>query len=151
VTTPSTSSPLRSGRARVVTRWVLAFAMIAIGVGHFLGPEPFVAIVPAFLPAKLALVLVSGVFEVLGGVGLLVPRVRRLAGYGLVALYVAVFPANVNMAVNHLPLGNSVPPDWALWGRLPLQIVLIALALWVSRDDQPEPPLPPSPVPPPPA
>jgi uncharacterized membrane protein len=120
---------------RRVLRWVLAVAMVAVGVRHFTDPEPFVRIVPAALPAKLALVWISGAAEVLGGVGLLVPRARRWAGYGLIALYVAVFPANVNMALNHLPLGDAVMPTWALWARLPMQAVLIALAWWVSRDD----------------
>jgi uncharacterized membrane protein len=78
------------------------------------------------------LVQVSGFFEALGGTGLLIPRVRRAAGIGLVALYVAVFPANINMVV-HPELGGSVPV-WALWARLPFQILFIAVALWVSRD-----------------
>jgi uncharacterized membrane protein len=110
--------------------------MIAVGVAHFADPTPFVRIVPAWLPAPLALVWVSGFFEILGGAGLLVPRARRAAGLGLVALYVAVFPANVNMAWNHLTFdGVTQLPPALLWGRLPLQAVLIALALWVSRKD----------------
>jgi uncharacterized membrane protein len=87
---------------RRVLRWVLAVAMVAVGVRHCTDPEPFVRILPATLPAKLALVWISGAAEVLGGVGLLVPRTRRWAGHGLIALYVAVFPANVNMALKHL-------------------------------------------------
>ena len=123
-------------RLRPALRGLLAAGMILIGVAHFLVPEPFVRIVPAWLPAPLALVVVSGVFEILGGVGLLVPRTRRAASFGLVALYLAVFPANVNMAVNHLTFDGVTPvPPAALWGRLPFQIVLIAWALWAGRDD----------------
>jgi uncharacterized membrane protein len=122
---------------RGAVRWVVAVAMVAVGVRHFTDPEPFVRIVPAALPAKLWLVWISGAAEVLGGVGLLVPRTRRWAGYGLIALYVAVFPANINMAVHHLPLGASAVPTWALWARLPLQAVFIAVVWWVSRDDDP--------------
>jgi uncharacterized membrane protein len=114
-------------------RVVLAVIMIGIGILHFTVPAPFVSIVPARLPAPEALVIVSGFFEVLGGVGLLVRRARRAASFGLVALYVAVFPANINMAV-HPELGQGIPV-WSLWARLPLQIVLIAWALWVGRDD----------------
>jgi uncharacterized membrane protein len=122
-------------RVRSILRVVLAIAMVAVGLAHFVAPEPLVRIVPAWLPAPLVLVWVSGVFEILGGVGLLIPRVRRAAGIGLVALYVAVFPANVNMAVNHISFdGKTVIPPAALWARLPLQIVFIALALWVSRE-----------------
>ena len=69
------------------------------------------------LPAHLALVYVSGVAEIAGGLGLILPRTRRAAAWGLVLLLLAVFPANVNMAVNHLPLGERALPTWALWGR----------------------------------
>jgi uncharacterized membrane protein len=123
------SSPNK--RAAAVFRVIVALAMIAIGVDHFAAPSFFVRIVPSFLPAPLLLVQVSGFFEVLGGVGLLIPRTRRAAGIGLVLLYLAVFPANVNMVV-HPELGGSIPL-WALWVRLPFQAVFIALALWVSR------------------
>jgi uncharacterized membrane protein len=122
-------------RVRTALRLVLAAAMVAIGITHFANPAPFVGIVPAWLPAPRALVLVSGAFEILGGLGLLVRPVRRMASFGLVALYVAVFPANVNMAVHHLRLGESEVASWALWGRLPLQVVFIAWAIWVGRDD----------------
>jgi uncharacterized membrane protein len=120
-------------RSRGVLRIVLAAFMVAIGVGHFVRPAPFVSIVPAWLPAPLLLVMVSGFFEILGGVGLLVSRVRRAASFGLVLLYLAVFPANVNMAL-HPELGQGIA-TWLLWARLPLQAVLIALALWVGRDE----------------
>ncbi len=122
---------------RGALRLVLAVAMIAVGVLHFTSPDGFVRIVPRALPAPLVLVFVSGAFEILGGVGLLVPRVRRAASLGLVALYVAVFPANVNMAMNDLQLGSSHIPTALLWLRLPLQLVLIALALWVGRTPPP--------------
>jgi uncharacterized membrane protein len=115
---------------RRVLRWVLALAMIAVGVDHFVLPDFFVRIVPRALPSPLFLVQLSGVCEVLGGLGLLVPKTRRAAGIGLVLLYVAVFPANVNMVL-HPELGGAVPL-WALWARLPFQVVFIALALWTS-------------------
>jgi uncharacterized membrane protein len=108
--------------------------MVGIGLTHFVAPAGFVAIVPSWLPAPYALVMISGFFEVLGGVGVLVPRVRRAASYGLVALYVAVFPANVNMAVHDIQPDGIHVPAALLWARLPLQIVFIALALWVGRE-----------------
>jgi uncharacterized membrane protein len=114
-------------------RWVLACAMVAIGALHFVSPTPFAKIVPAWLPAPYLLVYVSGFFEILGGVGLVIPRVQVAAAWGLVALYVAVFPANVNMAVHRIaPTGRPLP-DAALWGRLPFQLVLIGLAVWLAR------------------
>jgi uncharacterized membrane protein len=115
---------------RSFLRWPLAAVMVGVGLLHFLRPEAFVRIVPDYLPAPGALVMVSGVFEILGGVGILLAKVRRLASYGLVALYLAVFPANVNMVV-HPELGGGIPP-WVLWARLPLQAALIAWALWAG-------------------
>jgi uncharacterized membrane protein len=118
-------------RVRSVVRVMAALAMIGVGIDHFVAPDFFVRIVPRVLPAPLVLVWVSGFFEALGGIGLLIPRTRRAAGIGLVLLYIAVFPANVNMCL-HPELGGSIPL-WALWVRLPFQLVFIALALWVSR------------------
>jgi uncharacterized membrane protein len=119
--------------ARAVLRVLLAVGMVVVGVLHFVRPEGFVAIVPRYLPVPYALVLISGFFEMLGGVGLLVARVRRAASFGLIALYVAVFPANLNMAMNHLALGSTEIPPALLWLRLPLQAVLILVAWWVGQ------------------
>lgn len=121
---------------RTVARWALAAAMTGIGVLHFARPEPFVRIVPDWLPAPLALVLVSGAAEIALGLGLLVPRTRRLASLGLLALYVAVFPANLHMAVHGIQLEpGGTMPAWAMWARLPFQVVFMAWAWWVGRDD----------------
>jgi uncharacterized membrane protein len=62
----------------------------------------------------------------------MIPTLRRAAGIGLIALYLAVFPANINMAVNNIALGADPVPTWALWARLPLQVVFIAWAYWVA-------------------
>lgn len=121
-------------RAKPVVRVLAAIAMIGVGLLHFVSPEPFVKIVPAALPAPLALVYLSGFFEILGGAGLLVPRVRFWAAWGLIALYVAVFPANINMAVNHIQLDPANPiPEWAAWGRLPFQALFIGVAFWLRK------------------
>jgi uncharacterized membrane protein len=122
---------------RAALRWLLALAMVAAGVNHFVMPAPYVAMMPGYLPAPLALVYISGVAEAAGGLGLLLPATRRAAGWGLIALFVAIFPANLNMALHHVPLGTLVLPDWALWGRLPLQLVLIAWAWWCSAPTSP--------------
>lgn len=117
-------------------RWVLTVGMVAIGIAHFLRPEPFVAIMPEVLPAKVLLVYLSGAFEILLGLGLVHPATRRHAAWGLVLLYLAVFPANVNMAINDIPLDGRHLPAWQLWGRLPLQLVLVAWAFWYTRPDR---------------
>jgi uncharacterized membrane protein len=116
-------------RVKTALRILLAVLMIAAGALHLAIPAPYVRIVPAFLPSPLALVYVSGGFEILGGAGLLVAATRRWAAWGLVALFVAVFPANVNMAVHRI--GFDGPP-WVLWARLPLQGLLIAWAWWFT-------------------
>ncbi len=112
--------------------------MIGVGIDHFVNPTPFERIVPDWLPAPHALVIVSGFFEVLGGVGVLVPKTRRLAAWGLVALYVAVFPANINMAIHHLQLTpDGTLPVWAMWARLPFQFLFIAWAYAFTREPAP--------------
>lgn len=126
-------------RLRAVLRVVLGLAMVFVGVLHFVAPGPFVTMVPRGLPAPLLLVHVSGVAEIAGGAGLFVPRLRRAASWGLVALYIAVFPANVNMAMNDLPLGDYHPSPAALWARLPLQLVFIVWAWWVGKPSRPAP------------
>jgi uncharacterized membrane protein len=107
--------------------------MATVGVLHFVRPEGFVKIVPAFLPAPLLLVYASGFFEIAGGLGLFLTRLHRAAAWGLIALYVAVFPANINMAVNDIQPSGGHIPSALMWLRLPLQAGFIAPAWWLSR------------------
>ncbi len=120
-------------------RWLLAGLMILAGLNHFRMPALYIAMIPAWLPAPSALNIISGVAEILGGIGLLAPwpAVRRAASWGLIALLLAVFPANINMAIHNLPLGDNHVPAWTLWARLPLQVVLIAWAWWCTADRSP--------------
>lgn len=94
-------------------------------------PAPFVKIVPDYLPAHLEIVYISGLCEILYGAALLWSKTRTLGRYALVALLVAVFPANINMAVNGITLGL---PIWLIWLRLPLQFVLVYWVWQVGRD-----------------
>ena len=112
---------------RLLSRYALALLFVGAGLLHFLRPATYLAIMPPPLPQPLLLVYLSGVAELLGGLGLLPVRTRRLAGGGLLALLVAVFPANVHMALAHAQLGI---PAWVAWGRLPLQLPLM---WWVWR------------------
>jgi uncharacterized membrane protein len=102
----------------------LALFFVGSGVNHFVIPDTYKQIVPPSLGDAALLVQVSGVAEIAGGVGVLVPRTRRLAGWGLIALLAAVFPANLYMARN--PAKFKKIPAWALYARLPLQ----PLAMW---------------------
>lgn len=112
---------------------LLGVFMIVAGAMHFVAPRVYIRIVPRWLPRPALLVAVSGICEMLGGAGLLLPLTRRWAAWGLVALFIAVFPANVNMAVNRIGFGRRPWPAWALWARLPLQAVLVAWAAWFTR------------------
>ncbi|MDB6171188.1 MAG: hypothetical protein JWL59_499 [Chthoniobacteraceae bacterium] len=101
---------------------------LGAGTNHFLNPAPYEAMMPSYLPSPHALVLLSGVAEMIGGLGVLVPRLRAYAGAGLIALLLAVFPANLNVAIHGWP-GVQLPAS-ILWLRLPFQIAFI---WWVYR------------------
>ena len=109
----------------------LSAFFVAAGVNHFVNPSFYVAIMPPFVPAHLTLVYVSGAFEVLGGLSVLVPRLRSVAGWALVGLLLAVFPANIHMALNP-ELFPDVSPI-VLYVRLPLQLLLMGWAVWATR------------------
>ncbi|MEA5595645.1 DoxX family protein [Rivularia sp. UHCC 0363] len=116
-------------------RVILAATIIFVGTLHFLVPQPFVKIMPSQLPYPLGLVYLSGFYEILGGIGLLVPPLSQAAAWGLIALFIAVYPANINMAVNHIEI-ESIPYSGSpLFQaiRLPLQGVLIAWAYWYTK------------------
>lgn len=122
-------------RARTVARWVLAVGFVLAGANHFRDPDFYVAIMPPYIPWHLPLVYLSGVFEIVLGLLVLPPATRSLAGWGLVLLLVAVFPANVHMAMNEVLIdGEPAAPKWALYVRLVLQFVLIAWAWWATRE-----------------
>lgn len=116
-----------------IFRVVAGLAMVTVGILHFARPSGFVRIVPAWLPAPLLLVHLSGFFEIAGGIGLFSRRVHRAAAFGLIALYVAVFPANINMAVHGIQPDGAHIPEALFWLRLPFQAVLIGMAYWLSR------------------
>lgn len=118
--------------------WVMAAFYAMAGVLHFRAPEFFVRIMPAYLPWHLELVYLSGAIEILLAALLVVPATCRLGAWGTVALLVAVFPANLNMALNDIrPDGPLGPPTTlGLWLRLPVQGVLIAWAWWYTRADR---------------
>lgn len=116
---------------RFIVRWLLAVFFIAAGANHFRTPELYLGMMPVGLPWPAALSLIAGAAEMLGGVGLLVPRARRFAGWGLVALLVAVFPANVHVALQGRMPGTAFSP-LTLWLRLPFQAVFVAWVWWVA-------------------
>ncbi len=122
--------------------YALVALMVSIGVLHFVAEGFFVQIVPPQLPSPRFLVQLSGVIEIALGLLLLPKRTRRLAGYALVLLFIAVFPANIYMATSNVQLENM--PAWfvqpsplMLWLRLPLQLVFIYWAIVVAKTGKP--------------
>ncbi len=118
-------------------RYVMAVLYVIAGAMHFLVPEVYVQIVPPVLPGPLTLVYLSGIAEIALGLGLFHPRTRRLAAWGLIGLLIAIFPANVYMATSGVVIegtpGGGDPSEIVRWGRLPLQVILVAWAWWYTR------------------
>jgi uncharacterized membrane protein len=121
----------RGRRAVTWSQRLLSLAFITTGILHFLRPETYAQIIPDFLPAHHEIVLVSGAAEIAGGAGVAFAPTRPAAGVWLALLLVAVFPANVNMAVNSERFDSIAPA--LLWARLPLQGLLIWWALRATR------------------
>lgn len=120
-----------------ITRWqhiglAIVFGWFCLGgIAHFVWPAAFVSIIPPALPFKTPAVLITGALELLGAVGILLPRYRRAAGIGLILLTLCVTPANVYMwwhAEQFAPI-----PSWLLLLRLPLQVLLIICIVWTTR------------------
>jgi uncharacterized membrane protein len=107
---------------------LLGLTFVTAGVLHFVRPRVYEAIMPRYLPAHRELVYASGAAEIAGGAGMLCPKTRRHAGWWLIATLLAIFPANVEMAV-HAERFHGIPEP-LLWARLPLQGALIA---WVWK------------------
>lgn len=112
--------------ARHISRYLLAAFFIGAGANHFINPEIYLSMMPPWLPAPAELNLISGAAEIAGGIGILIPRLRQAAAIGLILLLLAVFPANLHLAIHGWP-GMDIP-RWGLWLRLPFQLAFIA---WV--------------------
>ncbi len=115
---------------KLILKWILGIAFIFAGINHFISPKFYLKIMPPYLPWHLFLVYLSGVFEVVLGVLLLIPKTQKLAAWGLVLLLIAVFPANIYMAMSPEKFSDIKPI--LLYLRLILQFVLIAWAYWFT-------------------
>ncbi len=113
---------------------LLALFFIAAGANHFISPDFYLRMMPPWLPAHEAMNYLAGFFEMLGGAAVLIPAVRRYAGWGLIALLVAIFPANIHMAMN--PGEFPELPRPLLYARLPFQLLFIAWVYWATRPDR---------------
>lgn len=122
----------RQSAPRTALRWLLALVYFAAGVIHIRSPGGFLAITPGWVPFPDEVIFLTGVAEIAGAVGLMVPRLRFAAGIGLALYALCVWPANINHAFNDIAVGGRTLP-WAYHGpRLILQPVIIWWALWVG-------------------
>lgn len=123
----------RGRSARDVARLGMAAAIVVAGVSHWLAPTPFVQHLPPWVPWAAELIFLSGLVEVALGAGLMLrPPARRIAGLGLAAYLVAVFPANVYVAVAGVDVDGQ-PGGWYPWLRLPLQVLFVGWAVWSTQ------------------
>lgn len=118
---------------KTILLWLLGIFFVVAGINHFRDPGFYLKMMPPYIPWHRAMVAISGVAESLLGLAVLYPKTRRLAGWGIIALLIAVFPANVYM-YGHPSLFPNIKPG-ALLIRLPLQGLMIAWAWWVSSDE----------------
>jgi uncharacterized membrane protein len=128
VTTSTVDGKGRDWRSPAL--WATAILFVGAGLLHFVAPGRYIGIVPRQLPFPAALVAISGACEIGGGLGLLVPQVRGAAGIGLIALLIAVFPANIQMLLDARTEGAVGWMQLVLWLRLPLQPLLMG---WIWR------------------
>jgi uncharacterized membrane protein len=112
--------------ARNISRIILGIAFVAAGFNHFRTPELYLSMIPPWLPWPEGLNIISGLAEIAGGIGILIPRTRRMAAIGLILLLIAIFPANLHIALNGW--AEMDVPRWVLIARLPFQFLFIA---WV--------------------
>ena len=110
---------------------VMGVFYISIGISHFTSPIWYVQIVPPYLSYKLELVYISGLFEILFGGMLFFKKTRFLAGWGLILLLIAVYPANIYLAQTNGEAMDTSP--FIAWARLPVQFIFIGLAYWHSK------------------
>lgn len=114
--------------------YICCLFFAAVGILHFTHTANFTRIVPDYIPFPDMAVYLSGVAEILGAAMLFIKKSRRWGSYFLILLLLAVFPANINMAVKHITLGL---PEWVLWARLPLQALLIYWVATVGKSPKP--------------
>ncbi len=109
----------------MISRFLLSALFVVAGINHFRAPQAYMQIMPPALPAPLALIYISGVAELVGGLGVLNSKTCRWAGIWLLLLLIAVFPANIYSLFSGLEIEGKRVPQWALWARLPLQPLMM--------------------------
>lgn len=121
---------------KTILKYLMAIFYIGAGVNHFINPEFYIKIMPPYLPWHAELVYLSGVIEIALGLLVLVPKYTRLAAWGIIALLIAVFPANIHLAIHPEIIPNVNPIAHLI--RLPIQGIFVLWAWWYTRPDRPE-------------
>jgi uncharacterized membrane protein len=118
--------------------WLMAAFYIFGGLMHFARPDYYMPMMPPYLPSHSALIFLSGLAELVLGIAVLIPTLRPLAAWGIIALLIAIFPANVHIALHNVPVfGAAEGAGIWNWVRLPLQLVLILWAWWYTQPESP--------------
>ena len=114
---------------KIVSTYAMSIGYVTVGLGHFTNTSFFLKIMPPYLPYHTELVYLSGLFEIILGFGLLFKSFKKLVGWGLIFLLIAVYPANIYLAFNKAPQeAINITPFLASWVRLPMQFIFITLA-----------------------
>lgn len=124
---------------KLILKYIMGFFYIIAGSLHFIIPDFYLKMMPVYLPYHLELVYLSGLIEIFLGLMVMIPKCSRTAAWGIILLLIAVFPANINMAMNHIvPSGlqnlSYQTQVIILWGRLPFQFVFILWAYWYTKE-----------------
>ena len=119
---------------KTILLYLMSAFYIFAGVMHFIRPDYYVPMMPPYLPWHMFLIYLSGLAEVLLGLAVLVPSLRSLAAWGIILLLIAIFPANLHIALHNVPVfGAAEGAGIGNWIRLPFQLVLIAWAWWYTE------------------
>ena len=123
--------PMKS-KIKTLSIIIMTLFYIGVGINHIINSNWFIRIIPPILPFKIALVYISGIFEIILGSLLIFPKTRFIAGWGLILLLLAVYPANIYVALTNGKAMDTTP--MIAWIRLPFQFVFIGLAYWHSKE-----------------
>ena len=122
---------------KCISIYVMSILYIYVGINHFIDTKSFLIIIPPCLQTiGLEIIYLSGIFEIILGILLIIPKYRKIASYGIILLLIAVYPANIYLAFNEEPQNlMGISSFMASWVRLPLQFIFIGLAYWHSKDN----------------
>ena len=122
---------------KYISIYIMSILYIYVGINHFIDTKSFLIIIPPYLQTiGLEIIYLSGIFEIILGILLIIPKYRKIASYGIILLLIAVYPANIYLAFNEEPQNlMGISSFMASWVRLPLQFIFIGLSYWHSKDN----------------